>query len=91
MIKFGSNLKLIVTVGFSSTKRRFLRDKSLHYGGRAFDFAMNRSKKTGPDTTWRKSDAYKKILVELASIAYRQAMFDFVEIKRNHIHVSCRK
>lgn len=84
--------KLLVFEGFVPYgDKKFHRfqhgEKSLHYAGRAFDISLidspeNNGDKLGdivPEHTMRK----------LAGLAYYNAQFTFVHMRKSHLHVSC--
>eukprot|EP00111_Clytia_hemisphaerica_P000900 TCONS_00002634-protein len=60
---------------------------SLHYAGQAFDISLTNS----PENT---DDRLGEVVPEhtlrtLAGLAYYNAQFTFVQLKKNHLHVSC--
>lgn len=68
--------------------QRFQHGKnSLHYAGRAFDISLIDS----PDNDGEKlgDKVPEHTLRTLAGLAYYNAQFTFVNVKKTHLHVSC--
>ena len=65
---------------------------SLHYAGRAFDVTLINTLETerhGTKYTRLGDVVPKHTLKSLGVMAFRYAKFTFVELKRNHLHLSC--
>ena len=69
---------------FVDTYLNVLREESLHFEGRALDLKI-----ATPENT--NGGGCTVTLQMFAWMAKFHAKFDFVEMKYNHLHVSCRK
>lgn len=66
--------------------------QSFHYSGRAFDITLTNSPQTDREGTeyTRLGDVVPKHTLKLlAAQAFYNAKFTFVELKKNHLHLSC--
>ena len=76
-----------VSYGDKKTQRFQHGEKSLHYAGRAFDISLidspeNHSEKLGDKVP-------QHTLRTLAGLAYYNAQFTFVHLRKTHLHLSC--
>jgi len=81
--------RIKVTHGYTSNKKAAGRH-ILHMEGRAFDLTLITAPKKGvPIKSNQRVSLHN--LQRLAGLAYYRAKFSFVEVRRTHVHVSCRK
>lgn len=85
--------KVLVLEGFVSygaEGRHYKHGKnSLHFAGRAFDVSLIDSPGNKREKLEGKVPAHT--LRKLAGLAYYNAQFTFVQLRKNHLHLSCDK
>ena len=81
--------KVYVIEAYDSNRSNKHGRDSLHYEGRAIDLKLVNA---NPDEiNISNKDDDKVLLRRLATQAYYEARFSFVQVEESHVHVSCRR